>query len=251
MARFLVFQQRSDGSFFTEYSAASGPGEGQRELANLYYPGEAILGLVALYEVDHQKQWLVAAGKGLAYLAKSRAGQQKAPPDHWALIATARFLPYYDQSECPATRRELQNHTGQVVEAFLGRLSPGKATDPSLDGSVDGEGRTAPTATSLEALLAALESASGTGYPCEIAGTIRDAVYHGIDFLLRAQIQSGPYAGGMPGRMSGNGSRPAPADANTAQIRVDFVQHALCVFLRYEKLFPRADASTPNWGHLR
>ena len=153
--------------------------------------------------------------------------------------------------ECPATRRELQNHTVQVVEAFLGRLSPGKATDPSLDGSVDGEGRTAPTATSLEALLAALESASGTGYPCEIAGTIRDAVYHGIDFLLRAQIQSGPYAGGMPGRIIGNGSRPAQADANAAQIRIDFVQHALCVFLRYEKLFPRTDASTPNGGHLR
>jgi hypothetical protein len=103
----------------------------------------------------------------------------------------------------------------------------------------------------LEALLAALESASGTGHPRELTGTIRDAVYRGIGFLLRAQIQSGPYAGGMPGRIIGNGSRPAQADANAAQIRIDFVQHALCVFLRYEKLFPRTDASTPNGGHLR
>jgi hypothetical protein len=236
IARFLVSQQKSDGSFFTEYCVATGPVQGQKELANLYFPGEAILGLLSLYEVDHEKQWLVAAGKGIAYLAGSRVGQYTVPPDHWALIATAKFLPYYEQSECPTTRREIQHHTVQVLNTFLARLAPRIPTDPTLDGSVNGEGRTAPTATSLEGLLAALESAPGAEYPDGLTGAARDAVYRGVGFLLRAQLQAGPYAGGMPGHIRGGSARPAPADANAAQIRIDYVQHALCAFLRYEKL---------------
>ncbi len=246
MARFLVFQQKNDGSFFMEYGVTSGPLEGQNKLSNLYFPGEAILGLLSLYEVDHQKQWLVAAGKGLAYLAKSRAGQKAVPPDHWALIATAKFLPHYDQSECPATRGELQHHTIQVVNAFLERLAPGLTADPALDGSVDGQGRTTPTATSLEGLLAALESAPGAEYPAELTGAMRNTVYRGIGFLLRAQIQSGSYAGGMPGRIIGSNARSIPADANAAHIRIDYVQHALCAFLRFEKLFPTERVSTQD-----
>lgn len=246
MARFLVFQQRSDGSFLTEYRATSGPLEGQSKVANLYYPGEAILGLLSLYEVDHQKQWLIAAGKGLAYLAKSRVGQKTVPPDHWALIATARFLPHYEQSECPATRRELQHHTIQVANAFLERLAPGIDKDPILDGSVDGEGRTTPTATSLEGLLAALELAPGAEYTAELVGAMRDTVCRAIGFLLRAQIQSGSYSGGLPRRIIGSSARSTPADANAAHIRIDYVQHALCAFLRYERLFPAERISAPN-----
>lgn len=246
MARFLVLQQRSDGSFFTEYRVTSGPIDGQKEPANLYYPGEAILGLLSLYEVDHQKQWLIAAGKGLAYLAKSRAGQQTVPPDHWALIATAAFMPHYQQSKCPATRRELLHHTIQVVNAFLERLAPGKTTDPILDGSVDGQGRTTPTATSLEGLLAALELAPDGEYSAELTGAMRDTVCRGIGFLLQAQIQSGPYAGGMPGRIDGGSAGFLAADTNAAHIRIDYVQHALSAFFRYEKLFPTQPISAPD-----
>ncbi len=219
-------------------------------MANLYYPGEAILGLISLYEVDHQKQWLVAAGKGLAYLAESRAGQSTVPPDHWAMIATAKFLPFYDQSECPATPRELQRHTIQTVNAFLERLTPGRTTDPRLDGSLDGGGRTTPTATSLEGLLAALESASGAEYPAELIGAIKKAVFRGIGFLLRAQIQSGQYAGGMPGRIIGSSARSTPADADAGNIRVDYVQHALSAFLRYERLLEAERVSAKDGGRL-
>lgn len=251
MARFLVFQQRRDGSFLTEYRVNSGPAEGQSKLANLYYPGEAILGLLTLYEVDHQKQWLVAAGKGLAYLAKSRVGLQTVPPDHWALIATAKFLPRYEQSECPATCQELQHHTIQVANAFLERLATGTTTDPILDGSVDGGGRTAPTATSLEGLLAALESAPNAEYPAELIGAMRKTICSAMDFLLRAQIQCGSYAGGVPGRVIGSGGRSIPGDANAGNIRIDYVQHALCAFLRYENLFPAERISAPKGSQFR
>ena len=45
---------------------------------------------MTLYETDHSREWLILAGKALAHLAKSRANASELPPDHWALIATAK-----------------------------------------------------------------------------------------------------------------------------------------------------------------
>ena len=73
LGRFIVFLQRSDGSFASKYRPAGGPVE---DWDSLYYPGEAALGLVSLYEVDHSRQWLIAAGKALSYLARSRVASR-------------------------------------------------------------------------------------------------------------------------------------------------------------------------------
>jgi hypothetical protein len=80
LGRFIVFLQRSDGSFTSKYSPGSGP---VTDWDSLYYPGEAALGLVSLYELDRRGEWLAAAGKALAYLAESRARVEEMPPDHW------------------------------------------------------------------------------------------------------------------------------------------------------------------------
>ena len=87
LGRFVVFLQRDNGSFVSKYIAGRGPAANWE---SLYYPGEAALGLIALYKADHSREWLVAAAKALAYLARSRAGLTTVPADHWALIATAR-----------------------------------------------------------------------------------------------------------------------------------------------------------------
>jgi hypothetical protein len=93
LGRFILFLQREDGSFISKYIAKRGP------IANwesLYFPGEAALGLVSLYRVDHSRKWLVAAEKALSYLARSRAHLVTVPADHWALIATAEVSRYGD-----------------------------------------------------------------------------------------------------------------------------------------------------------
>jgi hypothetical protein len=41
---------------------------------HLYYPGEAALGLISLYDLNHACEWLIAAGKALSFLARTRAG---------------------------------------------------------------------------------------------------------------------------------------------------------------------------------
>ncbi len=100
LGRFVLFLQKPDGGFYSRYLAGKGL---DRDWQSLYYPGEATLGLVSLYELDKSREWLIAASRALARLAEDRAGPQEVPPDHWALIAMAEFLPYYDQSACPVS----------------------------------------------------------------------------------------------------------------------------------------------------
>ena len=148
------------------------------------------------------------------------------PTDHWALIATARLLQHC-ASERAAFRETLIRHAVQVCYALL-RGQGLHAPVAGLRGAYDVFGRTAPAATRLEGLLAALEF-----LPLEsgrLRGEIEDAVTSGIAFLLRAQIGSGPYAGGMPGAYG----VCAPGGS---EVRIDYVQHAMCAWLQYRKLF--------------
>jgi hypothetical protein len=222
LGRFALSLQRQDGSFIQKYSAKSGPVSNWQ---SLFYPGEAALGFIALYEADHAEKWLIAAGKALSYLARNRAGSFAVPVDHWALIATARLLPHCQKASCGAAREELVRHAIQTCDSILQEQIRG-ASDAGLDGAFDPDGRIAPAATRLEGLLAALEFLPNG----EFESKIETAVGRGIGFLLRTQIDSGPQAGGMPGAIN-------PRLAESSDIRIDFVQHTASAWLRYQRLF--------------
>jgi hypothetical protein len=224
LGRFALFLQRDDGSFASKFNPETGP----EDWDSLYYPGETALGLIGLYESDHSRQWLSAAAKALSYLAKSRAKLFPVPPDHWALIAMAKLLPYCDKISCPVSRDELLEYSNQVCNSIVhdqlrNPIAP-------MDGAFDATGRTAAVATRMEGLLAALEILPEN----EFRARVEAAARRGIAFLLRAQIKSGPYAGGMPGAYLAG----APG---TSEIRIDCVQHAVSAWLRYGKLLPSSD----------
>ena len=73
-------------------------GAGDGSWTSLYYPGEAALGLMMLYEVeddDAQRiRWYRGASRAIRYLYEVRKDLPlaKVEPDHWALIATERLL---------------------------------------------------------------------------------------------------------------------------------------------------------------
>jgi hypothetical protein len=221
MGRFALFLQRDDGSFIQKYRAEGGP---VANWVSLYYPGEAALGFIALHQADHSSEWLTAAGKALSYLAKSRAGLTIVPADHWALIATAKLLPYCDRGGCGVSREELLQHAAQICNSILREQFRGSAA-VGLDGAFDPTGRTAPTATRLEGLLAALECLPKG----ELRSKIEAATERGVGFLVRAQVASGPQAGGLPGVI-------ATRARDVSEIRIDYVQHALCAWLRYQRV---------------
>jgi hypothetical protein len=231
LARTVISMQRPDGSFFSKYRAGVGPVRGGE---SLYYPGEAALGLIDLYELDHSRQWLDAAANGLSYLAKSRQGAEKLPEDHWALIATAELLPHHDHGASPASRGALIRHARAICKAMLAEQITA-ANDPRLRGGFTPDGRTTPTATRLEGLLAALEFLPRED--AALRAKIEAGVKLGVSFLLRAQIVSGPFAGGLPGIAPGRTSVAIKEAAQESEVRIDYVQHALCAWLRYENMF--------------
>jgi hypothetical protein len=222
---FLLWMQRADGAFYSGYSARAGRLD---KFKSLYYPGEAALGLIMLYDLDRQPQWLSGAAKALVFLARERAGQSEVPPDHWALIATRLVLKYLSDAPGIANREALVRHGSQICEAILiPRTLSGSQV--SLETLIS-DGHTTPTATRLEGLFAALSFLPAR--ETTLRARLETATGEGIDFLLRAQVQAGPCRGGIPGEFSPEFSTGVPSDA-TAEIRVDYVQHGLSAMLGY------------------
>ncbi len=105
-----------------------------------------------------------------------------------------------------------------------------------IRGCYTNDGRTCPTATRLEGLLAALRFLPDADELLQ--RQIRDSVDSGIAFLMNSQVRSGPYAGGLP-RVKQGFPGPdrvdVPADAWPTEIRIDYVQHALSALLAYQR----------------
>jgi hypothetical protein len=225
LGRFALFLQREDGSFISQYQAGTGSATGWD---SFYYPGETALGLVALYDVDHQSEWLNAATKALSYLARNPTSLSAGPSDHWTLIATAAVLGRCNLNECQHSRQLLLQHAVRICTAIF--------TEGLIDWSgprfIGQKSRTTAVATRMEGLLSALEFIPQT--EVALRKQIRENIELGLRLLLRSQIAVGPYAGGIP--------RSFPGPPDESAVRIDYVQHALCVWIQYRKLFGAARA---------
>jgi hypothetical protein len=237
MGDFLLYMQKPDGSFYSKYIPERGGKDDS--WVSLYYPGEAALGLVMLYEMDPTLKWLQAAADSIAYLARKRANQTRVEADHWALLATARLLPLYPQLERPpVSKQTVIAHAQKICERILQAAI--YASEDGLDfGGFTHDGRTTPTAVRLEGLLAALDFLPDEH--THLRERIIPAVKDGLMFLLRTQWRSGPYAGGIP-----RAARKLPArhpnftssfNRRVTEVRIDYVQHALSAMLQYRKRF--------------
>jgi hypothetical protein len=236
MGNFIVFMQKKDGSFYSKFYPHHGGKNDQ--WTSLYYPGEAALGLIMLYELDHDPQWLQAAADAIAYLARLRRGKSQVAADHWALLATAKLLPLYDRCRQRLPEDAIVKHAVQISQSILETAAHYPETSPA-HGCLTDDGRTTPTAIRLEGLLAVLDI-----IPDEknmLKKQIVISAHEGIGFLLRSQIQSGEYAGSIPRAI-----RPLPEkhakfsktfNRRATEIRIDYIQHALSAMLQYHRLF--------------
>jgi len=226
----IVYMQKEDGSFYSKYIPSMGGL--QDKWQSLYYPGEAALGLLMLYEKDPSNVWLQAAYQALEYLARSRENSTYVPADHWALLATEKILSLEKNNEFPISRALLINHAIQICETMLlDQVDNPKR--PEYDGGFSGDGRTTPAATRLEGLLAALSFLPSN---LEIRNRINSSIPRGISFLILAQIKEGEFAGAMPravGRKQGNSSDVEKFNRRVTEVRIDYVQHAMSAMIQY------------------
>ena len=189
LGNFLLYMQKPDGSFYSKYFPVTTGRDDAFD--SLYYPGEAILGLVLLYEQDNDNpRWARAAAKGLQYLAHSRRDAAFIPQDHWALIATAELLRVAPR-DMDIDRPALISHAAQVagsmlLEAATVPLSAMKTSDP---GCFTHDGRTCPTATRLEGLLA-VRGVLDNRFDLLVAQLDRQ-VTRSMTFLVNSQVTDG------------------------------------------------------------
>lgn len=238
LGEFILFMQKNDGSFYSQYTR----GVRDDSFVSLYYPGEAALGLMMLYEVDPDPRWLNAAVDAMNYLARSRQGRSQVEADHWALIATERLLRSgaFDDSSREGlaegehdrfSRERLLAHARQVCESILAgqpRMEPGDDTY----GAFSPDGRTCPTATRLEGLIAALRFLPPSD--ADLRGRMETSIHAGIDFLLRAQVQSTRMGGAMPRAIRPRPDADADFNRRAKEVRIDYVQHAMSAWIEYQ-----------------
>ncbi len=225
LGRFLLYMQKPDGSFYSKFIPSEG-GKSDRWTSQ-YYPGEAALGLLMLNELDTSRQWLVAATKALAYLIKQR---DITTTDQWLLIAGARLLSMKNYPTEILPRQVIIQHTVRVCERILQEQIL-YADNHKYIGGYCIDGRTTPTATRVEGMIAALGIIGNKD--AALGNTIKSSVQAAMHFLLQAQITKGKYSGGIPRAVSRFGSDKA-FNSRFREIRMDYVQHALSAMIQYE-----------------
>ena len=230
LGEFLLAMQRSDGGFETTYLPDKGPSS---DWVSLYYPGEAALGLVLLYERTDDIRWLNAAAAALRFLVKQ--GQQMSEPleDHWMMIAAQRIWPYRERASTEWDVGELQAHVLRTGQRFVGQQRR-QQKHAVLRGCFNDDGRTTPSATRLEGLLAAVR---GLQFGPAETKEFDACIDGGMRFLAGAQVRQGPYAGAFPmavRRLPLYDKRHEKFNPLVREVRIDYVQHAVCALIEYE-----------------
>jgi len=238
LGRFLCYMQKTNGSFYSKYI----PAEGGRweKWSSLYYPGEAALGLLMLYELDPSPLWLKAAVNALTYLARKRAYKTEVEADHWALLATARLWSIADSNAQLMQRETILNHAIQISNSILKQAERSTANS-STQGCFTGDGRTTPTATRMEGLLAVLSFLPPEH--SKLRDRITESANRGMHFLMRTQILEGKYSGAIPRAVHSlpeNHPAFSPSfNRRVTEVRIDYVQHTLSAMIQYQRTFLR------------
>ena len=157
LAAFLVFQQKPSGEFLSKYYYDQQENE---PFESLYYPGESILALTRLFEIDRNPEWLFAAMRGADWLIMKRDGGKQTrdlPHDHWLLISL-------NELQRITGKRIYATHSFRTAQAIL-TAQRTVSQNHDLIGSFYDPPRSTPTAIRAEALVAVWQLATREGAP--------------------------------------------------------------------------------------
>ena len=235
LARFVLFMQNDDGGFVSKYIPSQGGMDDS--FVSLYYPGEAALGLLSLYEIDPSPQWLAGAAKAISYLHNLRKDLplNEIEPDHWALIATSKLLAIMDGRDHPhCTKKQALDHAVKVCQSMA--LGPDQLLQSG--GCLVNDHRTCPTSTRIEGYAASLTFLpNATASDQALLKLVEYNMDAGARYLLRAQRVVGDVD--EDSDMIGSFPEVYPPERgrskDSAQVRIDYVQHALSALIGYER----------------
>jgi hypothetical protein len=216
LANLILAMQRRDGSFNSRYQLRAGDQEG---FESLYYPGEAILGMVGLFKLNGDRRLLDSARRGADFLIQSQRNLGALPPDAWlmqaleALYNIGREANYAVHVIALAEAMIADQYTDDDPPGYLGGFGPGPP-------------RSTPAASRAEGLISSFRIARSTSDPraSRFAGALRACA----SFQLAQQI-TGKDDATLPNPRRAIGGF-VDTQAST-RIRIDFVQHNISSLL--------------------
>jgi uncharacterized protein YyaL (SSP411 family) len=215
LAKLILALQRKDGSFQMRYELQANE---QILSESLYYPGEAMLGLIRLYGLNHDARLLDAARRGADYLIERQQKMNSLPADAWLMQALellydiGREKKYVEHALALAEAIIADQYTEDDPEGYAGGFGPGSP-------------RVTPAASRAEGLVAAYRMARLTGD--DRAAKIASALKAGARFQLAQQLTAAT-AGVRNPRLAAGGFQES---LTSMKIRIDYVQHNISSLL--------------------
>jgi N-acylglucosamine 2-epimerase (GlcNAc 2-epimerase) len=217
LANLILHMQARDGAFASYYDLQGEPEDRQ----SLYYPGEALLGLIELYRLTGDQRLIEAARRGADYLIETQTRMATLPPDAWLMQALEGLFAIKPDSR-------YARHAIALAEAMISmQYTPTHAyVAVYVGGYRPGVPRATPAASRAEGLLSALRLARLTGDAR--AATIAEALKLSARFQLSQQFTAdNSFYLARPERVAG-GFRES---LTSARIRIDYVQHNISALL--------------------
>lgn len=216
LANQIVAMQRKDGSFVMRHRLL----ESEEPAAeSLYYPGEALLGLIRLYDLNHDRRILKAVQHGAAYLIDSQLRMSRLPPDAWLPQALEELYK-------TAPERRYVDHAIKLAEVMIEDQYDENDGSEYAGGFGPGPPRSTPAASRAEGLVSAYRLAKKAGDPR--ASKIAEALRASAKFQLAQQFTAANSGSLKNPRRALGGFRES---LESSKIRIDFVQHNISSLL--------------------
>jgi AMMECR1 domain-containing protein len=220
LAKAIIAMQRPDGSLDMYYRA----GDDDEEGYSLYYPGEAMLGLIEVYRLSPDPKLLVAVTRGADYLISSQRHLASLPPDAWfeqtleVLHGINGSRKYSDHAIDLALSMIKEQYTSAAPAGFEGAISPGIP-------------RSTPAGSRAEGNLAAYRLARSLGD--ERAPQILSAIKSSAAFQISQQFNAeNSFFLPDPTRAAGGFHESIVS----MRVRIDYVQHNISSLLGLAEL---------------
>ena len=184
---------------------------------SLYYPGEAILGLVELFKVNGDRRLIDSARRGADQLIESQKGMDELPPDAWLMQALEALHKIGHEQRYAV-------HAIDLADAMIAHQYAASGPDGYEGGFGPGRPRATPAASRAEGMLAAYRLARVTGDARALR--IASALKASARFQLSHQLEDGTSVTN-PKRAAG-GFRES---ASSWRVRIDSVQHNISSLL--------------------
>lgn len=216
LANLILALQRKDGSFVMRYQLQ---GADEQGVDSLYYPGEALLGLIRLFKLNGDRRLLKAARRGAGFLIEAQRQMDPLPPDAWLMQALGDLYNAGPQ-------KQYADHAIALAETMIAEQYDDNDHAGYAGGFGPGPPRATPAAARAEGLVPAYR----------LARSIGDARASKISAALKACAR---FQLAQQFTLANSASLPNPARAaggfreglTSPKIRIDFVQHNISSLL--------------------